>query len=499
MKKRLIFVLSATLILSGCGFKGYHDNQVYIVNKDKNSPEKGELVNFLSVNGPHPFRDIQWPKHLLNRQDIMLHYDDKNKQIWYMSSSDRNDRALCGRAEREVNILRIDTKTGISNVVEENVPFIYKKRQGSRPQLYYFYGGNYLSCLNTASKDWQGNPLDESDGKITNVFSAPDEKNKLYFDVLGIVGGEAYYVESERYLPLYQTKDIYYAKGILEDSYYYATQWRKNDKEEPTDELWTVIGDAQGKVVRTIAKGNFIDGYGKSLLIGGSYQFGLTFVRDLNVLESAQSITDRYIYDAGFFADGGFYCIVDANKRMKDQDMFLLKLYDHDAKEKGELVISGSSLYVSEDGKEAYSSGLACEKINLPKVEMISQNDLPVRGLALAMDAEAQLIDVVKFYGAYVLGDQKAEKFLIERSIGEGVKKQLKVEQLYTSMQNIKETHVEAFLKDYDSSADGRILQTTVEIHAVNSEGRKFYRNLNISLYKTNTGWRISNIRSEKI
>ncbi len=500
MKWRWLCVLVTVLFaLTACMGNGYRDDQVYIVNKGRNQMESDELLSWLSVEGPHPFHEVLWPKNALLFDDVPLFFDQEHQVLWLFVPDSRASslagQTVIGDDVCMGRLVAARINDGTRTVVMAGVPFVSKVIHESANHRLYLYGGHRLLQVDLNQETAQQELTDWQSGLLQNVFVSPADPKKLFLNAMGSAGGLLYYTDLDRVVSLYQTSDRIYPKGVLEKPYYYSTTWRESGKDHQ-QRLWSVVSDDHNNVVRLLAQGSFVAGFEKKVLVNGTNGFGLSLVTDLNVPDEVTRVTEQYVYQAGFIAGGESFWLGDGETEGKKP--FLLHILDINGKERLSVPVSGSEVLISEDGLRAYSSGAAQEVVDLSSGTVLKdsgkQSDWAGQDQSLRELTES----IVQLYGRTLLGDTAA---------GEDLKALLGAD-LYNrllagddiSEATVADAHITAMVLNdsrqpwlravewtlaiYASADDGRYRAETVTMRFMDTNGSQHL----VDLYTENTG-----------
>lgn len=476
----LVCVLMGSLLLSGCASSEFRDQQVYIVNRGEHPAEKKELLDWLSVKGPNPFNESAWPTGSLAKGEIPLFYDKGREYLYFMrgsnGSGDLVGEVLQGGTDERIDVFAVNLKNGERTLVGDRLPFISKVLTKDKPDRVYFLAGGELWRLDLRRDLLIPETEANAAGPLSDVFAAPLENGKLYLNLLGMSEGGTYYPDSGRLFSLYQTKDRIYYKGLLEAPYYYATEWRSSEN-DVEGELWSLIVDNKGNVIRLLAKGSFSDAMGKGVLILGQHQFGLRFIPDVNVPEKNHVLSEDYIYDCGFLPGGEMYAIGDDPALSGG---YRLYFYDDKGRRKETLPISGSRLFVDARGAFGYSNGPHREMVDL-KEKIIQENlDVYPRNHRLSAEMRTALRLFLTDYGSYLLGDRSKEEALQAWASNEAVMDGLLMPGMASN--DLGRTHFYMRIDDGSIGYDGQSGQFKVRFLGMSEEGKAFRREVTLRM-----------------
>lgn len=497
MKRILAVFLALAVVLTGCAPSTYRDDQVYIVNKGRHAAEKDELLNWLPVDGPRPFQEPAWPEEKLYEGDVPLYYDAFGQVLWLLepidSSPGIDGSVLLGGTSRTGRLVAWHLESDERQMVLESLPFVSKVILDGTSNRLYLFGGGSLVRVDLKRQKAVVETSAMRLGPLHNVFISPLEPRKLFLAVSGIAGGALYYPDTSRSVSLYQTRDRLYYKDVLEEPYYYATEWRSISEDQP-DNLWTVVADERDRVVRMLGQGDFVAGYEKKVLIKGSSGFGLSLMTDINVPEEMVRICDEYVYEAGFTAGGEVYWIGDG----KDEDKrYLLHLLDINGKKRLSVPISGSEVLVNESGRIAYSSGPAAEEIDLSNGKVLRERDIENPFTRLDAGLLTVMMLTVTQYGHYLLNDRTALEPLEEITPDASVREAMHDSEIEKGEPLQGRIHLAAKVSTSYFALLSNSAEIGFELAALNEQGRMVQRNLYVRYYRNGDAWQIEHFAVE--
>ncbi len=498
MKRILAVLLALAVVLTGCASSTYRDDQVYIVNKGRHAAEEDELLNWLSVDGPRPFHEPQWSVEKLHDGDVPLYYDAENRVLWLLEnmapSSAIDGSVLFGGTSRQGRLVAWHVADDERKLILESMPFVCKVLYDETSNRLFLFGGKELTRVDLKREKAVVETAAMKVGPLNDVFLSPLESRKLFLAVSGVAGGALYYPDTSRSVSLYQTRDRLYYKAVLEEPYYYATEWRTVGEDQP-DNLWTVVADERDRVVRMLGQGDFVAGYEKKVLIKDSNGFGLSLMTDLNVPEEMVRICDEYVYDAGFTAGGESYWIGDG----KDEEKrFALHLLDVNGKKRLSVPISGSEILLDESGRRAYSSGLEAEEIDLSNGKILQAQEVenPLTRVDAALLTTMML--TVSQYGRYMLNDRAALEPLYEITPEASVREGMRDSEIEKGESLQGKIHLSAHVVSSYFAFLSNSAELSFNVFALNEQGRMAQRTLHVRYYKNGDVWQIENFSVEQ-
>lgn len=393
MKKSFLYLfLIIAIFLTGCIQEGIKDNQVYIVKKDNISSESGgnRTDDRLDTEGRIPFQEYEEMAHVnddLGR--ILLTIAPDNTKMYFMEPMDEENQlqVIKGEPMEKVRILEVDTETKEERMVVEDIPFVSLVKWNNRGDIVAFGGGERLTVYDTRKNKLLLEDKLKND-IISYFFWSPKDENKLYSEHPNLANASIYYVDSQKKVEAYETREDIYFKGKLDNNYYYATKWyvtseKRGKTTGKTDSIKTVIVDKKGNIIKILAEGLFRDAYKKSLVQVGEGGFGLYYIEDINNSNKVKTLTKEYIYDVKFVGDGKIAYIVE-NKDI-EKNSFFLHIVDRQGTELKKLVVSGGSIALLPDGKTGYIGGPKWEKVNFV------ENKITESSISTEIDKEKEL------------------------------------------------------------------------------------------------------------
>lgn len=371
-KKYITLFLILSLFLFGCVKKEIKDDQVYLIQEDKakivDAHSNGEKLN---IEGSIPFQGFEIES---NEGRVLLTVSFDGKQMFFMEpmKNNKNLTVLKGQPDELVKIIKVRQESQEENIIAENIPFISLVQWDRTGKVVAFGGGHKLTIYDTVKdklllKDTLKNE------QICYFFWSPKDQNKIYSENPSLSNGSIYYINSQKKVEAYETKEQVYFKGKLNNDYYFATKWfvpseKGTNIKGKSDGIRTIIVDKKGNTVKILGEGRFRDSYKKSLLQVGDSGFGLFYTPDVNKPENIKTLTGEYVFDAKFVDDGKIAFIVE-NKDL-EENLFLLYLVDKNGKEIKKIQVSGGSIALLPDGKTGYIGGPQWEKVSFSDNEI---------------------------------------------------------------------------------------------------------------------------------
>lgn len=356
-RKLFAFIFIISLFLFGCGQKDIRDEEVYLIQEKTESPVSGEELNTEGTVRFQAYEAINYEGRVL----ITMSMDGKDLFFMEPLSDNEEPRIIKGEPKEKVRIIKVNRETQKENIVAEDIPFISLVQWNNSGRIVAFGGGERLIIYDTA-KDRLLLEKDLEDDAISYFFWSPKDENKLYTENYNLSNGSIYYVNSQKKVEAYETKEQIYYKGKLDNNYYFATKWFSLDQGGKNDGIRTLVVDKTGNEVKILGEGRFRDAFQKSLLQIGDNGFGLYYTPDINKPNKILELTKEFVFDAKFVDDGKIAFIVE-NKNL-DKNLFFLYVMDKNGKELVKHQVSGSSIALLPDGKTGYIGGPLWEKIN---------------------------------------------------------------------------------------------------------------------------------------
>lgn len=401
MKKWLGLLLAGLLLLNGCSAEKFLDDQVYVVDGGAEN-QADDFVDWIDGEGIDSFQTADKQPDVA-AGDILLTTAPDGQSYYVMQvAGPAADDVIIGEAPVLVTITQILKENGQRQIIAQAVPFVQKTAWNQNGDIVAFGGGGHLTVYDRGKERLI---LEEEleDTVVTDFFWSPVDNNKMYIEQPDTAGG-LYYVDPQKRVELYETKEKIYYKATLENDYYYATQWRSSETD--TDgALYTVLADGDRKVIKIIGQGSYKDSYKKSVLLGGEDRFGLYYAADINQVSKGLMLTEEYVYDAKFIAGGRVAYVV--RRPSAGSNVFELRICDEQGALLQTLEISGSSFYLSANGRLGYVSGPQTELIDMETLQVLEIHPplLPVADESLM----TTLRGAVSVYAATLMGQQAAE------------------------------------------------------------------------------------------
>ncbi|ARE86997.1 hypothetical protein [Clostridium formicaceticum] len=356
--KRAIFFLFFIFILVGCTQQEIKEGQVYVMKEDHFSEE--QLGDMLNIEGRIPFQKYV-NQSLMSQYDsnrILLTISPDGKEMYFMEKmeSDTSFQVIKGETREKVRVIKEDIESKEQEIIAENIPFISKVLWNTEENMVAFGGGERLTIYNVKSKT---TVMEEklTQDNIANFFWSPIDENKLYSEQPDLANASIYYLNSQKKVEAYETREETYYKGKLDSNYYYGTKWDLTNGDTKT-----VILDKQGKIIKSLISGIFRDAYQKSLVVVGERGFGLYYVPDINASDKIITLTKEYIYDVKFIDDGKIAYTTKTED--VEANLFYLYIVSSNGNELKKLAVNGASIAVLPDGKSGYISGSEWQQVD---------------------------------------------------------------------------------------------------------------------------------------
>ncbi|MBS4024879.1 MAG: hypothetical protein KGZ96_04290 [Clostridia bacterium] len=357
---RITFFLMLALIIIpvGCTQQEIKEGQVYVVSNENNSDE--QLGDKLNIEGRIPFQKYV-NESLMAEQipnQILLTFSPDGKEMYLMERIETESfpKVIKGEPGEKVRIIIEDITTKNQKIIVENIPFVNRVLWNTEGNMVAFGGGERLTVYDVKSKN---TVMEEklAQDTINYFFWSPISDSKLYSEKPDLTNGTIYYIDSQKKVEAYETREETYYKGKLDSNYYYGTKW-----DLANGDINTVILDKQGKIIKVLTPGRFRDAYQKSLLIVGERGFGLYYIRDINKSEELIALTQDYVYDVKFVADGKIVYTTGAEDI--ENNLFYLHMVSNQGSQLKKFKVSGSSIAVLPDGNSGYISGPQWEPVD---------------------------------------------------------------------------------------------------------------------------------------
>jgi hypothetical protein len=362
------FLILMLVILAGCTQQEIKEGRVYIVSNEHNSTEQpGDKLN---LEGRIPFQIYVNENFTVqhNPNQILVTFSPSGNEMYLMErvETDSAPKVIKGEPGERVRIIKEDLTTGEQKIIIENIPFVNRVLWNTEGNMVAFGGGERLTVYDVKK---QATIMEEklAQDAITYFFWSPISESKLYSEQPDLTNGSIYYLASQKKLEAYETREETYYKGKLDSTYYYGTKW-----DLANDDIKTVILDKQGKIIKVLTPGRFRDAYQKSLLVIGERGFGLYYIRDINKSGEVLTLTNDYVYDVKFVAEGKIVYTTEAEDI--ESNTFNLHLVSTHGTQLKKLKVSGSSIAVTPDGKSGYISGPEWELVDFVQNKLAEDN-----------------------------------------------------------------------------------------------------------------------------
>lgn len=369
MKKiMMLCLISMFLLMTGCSTEKFQDNQVYVVDSGSENQED-RFVDWIEVVGREPF-SVENEPVVLAQGEILLSRSPDEKTYYTMRAEETIiDTEVLDISNVPVIISQVDKESGLSRIVVQGIPFVTKVSWNHSGEIVAFCGGGRLSIYDS-EKDRLILQQELESTIIYDFFWSPVDKNKMYIEQPDTAGGGVYYVDPQKRVELYETREKIYYKALLEKNYYYATQWRSSEENNDGD-LYTVLADDERKVIKIIGQGGYKDSYLNRVLLMGNNQFGLFYIADINQVSKGFLLTEQYVYEAKFLKDGCIAYII--RPENMGSNRFQLNICDATGKLVKTMDISGSGFFLSADGRYGYISGTQQEIVDFETMTLLQQ------------------------------------------------------------------------------------------------------------------------------
>jgi len=314
--KKCVLICMILLLLCGCSDKRYYDNEIYTVQQDTSQTDS--IVGWLDVEGKNDFY-----KKAIYGEDGELVVSAVGDFYYYMTPSQEAYNGpvlLKGDAGCHLDLYEVDTKTNDKNLIVTNVGFIHKVTWNHNHSLLGILADDELILYDKAHQTVSKVAID---GDIVDFYWSPIDHDKLYLEQNNAYSGYIYYVNGQKTLALYESKERLYYRDYLDKGLYYANQLVPGDNDQTKDKLLTVLVNEEGEVTKVIGNGRYKDSYLKHVLLTGDHGFGLYYIDDVNYPERVITLSNEYIYYASFIADGSILYMV-GNSEEKDEYKLIL-------------------------------------------------------------------------------------------------------------------------------------------------------------------------------
>ncbi|MFZ5969666.1 MAG: hypothetical protein ACOYVK_21100 [Bacillota bacterium] len=440
-----VMISIVLLIITGCRSGDIQEDTLYVVDKEEQENievmlGEGNLITegldpFAQyASKSEPYKDF-YP--LLNQRiskghklcSLTVSEDGKtlfgmeslsDKKIWdmqsWMAGSTNEGLVIKGLPKVKVNLFKVDLeKEEMKNLVE-NVDFISLVKWNEDRSKVAFLSGKQIFVYDVKEdkllfKDYRNN-------SNSLYFGWSPDGNKIYTEDSNLINDSIYYVDAEKVVRAYETKERLYYKGRLDDDYYFATlqeiDERKLKYENNTPEYQTVVVDAEGNVIKKLPGGRFRGDYKKSMIYVGESGFGLYYYPDVQKTEDPIKLTEEYIYDAKFVADGKIAFITEDKKNI-EENYFVLHMKDIQDKyiKDVSFTILGGQFLVTESGEYGTIQGDDLENVSFSDYDSLD-NELYYKNRQLPLSEYGMYNDMIKtirgaadIYLAYEINGEK--------------------------------------------------------------------------------------------
>lgn len=362
-----IFMGCITLLTS-CGGNRFHDNQVYVVESGSENQEDS-VVGWINIQAQSPF-DLaeKVPVQLQDGQIFLTASEDGAKYYYMVWKNQWDTMVLKGSVRALVDIYEADNTSKEQRLLAENIVFVSKAKWNMNHHLLALGGNGGLVLY-----DYQAQKLlleqVISEETVDDFFWSPLDNDKLYIEQPESKAGGIYYVDSQKKAELYETTERLYYKAKIDDTYCYGTQWQSGQDGE--EAVYTVLADRQKQVIKAVGRGSYQDHYLNQVLLSGDNNFGLTYIADVNQVSKGVQLTEEYVYDAKFAANGKIVYIT-ADKETAE-NRFYLHLVGSNGVLLNQIPVSGDHILVRADGLVGYIGGTRQEVIDLSSGNILHQ------------------------------------------------------------------------------------------------------------------------------
>ncbi|WP_090553601.1 hypothetical protein [Natronincola ferrireducens] len=366
--KKITFFLFLILILGGCTHQEVKEGQVYVVKDDDYMEE--QVGDILNIEGRIPFQKYVNQSFVdqMEIDQILLTIAPNGKELYFMERIETHDftQVIKGNTGEQVRIIRKDITTKDQKIVIQNIPFVSKVSWNIEGDMVAFGGGGILTIYDRKNENTIMKEKLAQDN-ITNFFWSPIDASKLYSEQQDLANGSIYYLTSQKKVEAYETREETYYKGKLDSNYYYGTKWDLGN-----GDIKTVILDKQGKIIKALNSGRFRDAYEKSLVLVGDGGFGLFYIKDINNSQEVITLTEEYIYDVKFIADGNIAYTTKAEDI--EANLFYLNIVNNSGRQLKKSKVYGGSIAVLPDGKTGYISGPQWQQVDFVEAKLITDS-----------------------------------------------------------------------------------------------------------------------------
>ena len=470
------------MCVSACGSEIYHDDQVYIVEKG-GQMEKTSVVDWIDIEKKNVFAEENTHQEVFRvNQFYLTESRDKSKVFYQQRTLGQDESVLIGPGKTMVNLYVWDKKEERKTLIAENIPFIVKTEWNKSRNMVAFCGDGSLIVYDL---DKEGIVLDDDTihETVTSFYWSPLESRKLYLEQPFNAIGLLYYMKPQKKAELYETAEQVHYKARLNKEYFYATIWGNDPENQET--VQTVLANADKEAVKVIGDGNYKDHYFRSVLLSQDDNFGLTYISNINQVSNKIFVTDEYIYDAKFIAEGRFIYVTGIENRLEDE--YMLHLVDTKGEEIKTWKISGSSVLLSEDGKTGYSSGPKQERIYFENLAM----DAKGSGFSMGPLSRA-LRGASGIYAEKFLGGQVADEDILQFYLNLDAFKGMKA---YKNQDNLKMLY-DADLVETVNTFNGK--ECKVNVLGANSRQKQIDKQITFRMQEINQKWYVTDFETEK-
>lgn len=359
--KKVILLMFALAIffLAGCTEK-IKDNKIYMLNTDKDKKYAGNIYLPVKSKGVSNFKKTDYISKSENLDNIIASVspDKKTAILIKRIPNIEAKNIIKGHIDEFVDVYKIETATGKMSLISSKVPFISSVKWNKDSSAAALWGGGKLIIYDAAKKK---QILKENLEKQQIIYCgwAPDGK-KLYTEHNSLSNDNIYYIDSDKILSSYETKESLFYKGTLDDKYYYATKLIETPAGMTSQ---TVITDSGGNIYEDFPQGRYRDSYGISMLEIGERESGLYYFNDINTPQDYKLISEETIYDAKFIY-GGNFAYITKNSNIEENN-FKLNIINNAGNKISDFDVSGDSILISPDGRYGYIGGCLKEKADL--------------------------------------------------------------------------------------------------------------------------------------
>lgn len=383
MKKTLIIALSAiliaTILYSFYSHGSVKNNKVYTAEDSESTKDIVKIDSDIKDRGKNNFFDISRYTSKLKQGEIFITVSKDKNTIFYMipsfltPSTYKENKAvvLKGRTSQTVNLYAKDLSTDDITVIALNIPFITSYGLNKEGNLAFFKGEEYLLLYNIRDKK---SLMEKELAKVkVDAASWSRDGKKLYLQYYNIPNGAVIYTDTLKLVEAYELPDeIFYKDAFNEDSYFGVIQ-NLNSSNTLLSNCSSAIINNQGERLKDLGNGIYADSFEKSVLLknlNNTYSYIINFTSSKNPIK----LSEKLVYDAGFLYDGSLFYITEADDSLRN--MFILHRVNKYGNEVDSFEISGSSLLLLPDGKQAYVNGPDLEFVNFENNSMSAYGSL---------------------------------------------------------------------------------------------------------------------------